>query len=284
MRYKQRKGSASIVLILVLLIFVGGGYGLYSYNQKRAAIRQERRERQRLEQERQTREFEEQLRREEKEAEERRLAREEEARQVRERAEERRQEQQARQQPRQQPAGAASVTGTYYRFSNGVSFSIPSGYKAEESDILAAMVSLKNMSDTMYFSMTFLVHIMANFIPAELMENPGELTVSDLFRFEKEVGALFEGSMIEFKPGQQPQVKQQRTKTTVAGKEALLTEMEISMPSMPRVNGMGVDAYQRMVHIPFGNSIVNITSMTIDKSKANACRAIAKQIENSLRF
>ena len=50
MEHKQRKGSAKIVAVLTILIVVGSGYGIYSYTQKRAVLRQERLEQQRLEQ------------------------------------------------------------------------------------------------------------------------------------------------------------------------------------------------------------------------------------------
>ena len=104
MWYKQRKGSTSIVVILILLVFVGAGYGLYSYSQKQTALRQERREQQRLAHEQAARALEEQLKREEEE----RQARAEEARQAREQE----RQEQVRQQQRQTSTTSSRPSGT----------------------------------------------------------------------------------------------------------------------------------------------------------------------------
>lgn len=156
--------------------------------------------------------------------------------------------------------GAESAEKTY-KFSNGLSFRYPGEYEAsgyDMGDSGSVVVGLMKMSDPyMRFSVAVLE------VPTTGLDRDENFADWELARREE---------LSKNMPSQSRPEELRQSKIKVAGRQAILTE------------GSEGDAFMRVVEVWFDNHIVVVNSMVLDKSRLNACRAIAEKIERSLKF
>lgn len=152
-----------------------------------------------------------------------------------------------------------------FKFPNGISFSYPSKYEVSDSTSVLAKkflsghwlplihaVDLKNKSDVLDVSFSM-----------EIFGNNDGLTISDMLHLRQKIQHSLK------------RVPLLLTKTNFVGKDALLCEEFMCL---------GGQDFRRELTVLSGVNVVTISSTTYSKKKIDECRAIAQEIENSLKF
>ena len=136
-----------------------------------------------------------------------------------------------------------------FTFPNGISFSHPGKYKVETEDLDGLIYSASLSEMSLSFSVNF-------------YKNETGQTISDIMYLREK----------------NSKKTRQLTKTTIAGKEALLHEEYIYDDIYHQ------DALHRTMTVLFGDIVVMVMSIAYDKNRIEECLITAKKIENSLRF
>jgi hypothetical protein len=152
-------------------------------------------------------------------------------------------------------AKSASADETH-KFSNGVSFSYPSGYQKQEANQApVSTVSFVSASDPAVTLMVSLIEGGA----------AGNNTIPDTIDESVYKSSLPEGSeLIAYK------------KITVGGKDALLIEVSTEQ--------QGMHIFSRSVSIASGQDMLSVVGTSMDKNKIDAVRKTAESIEASIKF